>query len=489
MRFKNLARVAVGAALGLSLTFTSVTPALAATITIDNAVSGETYTAYKLFDVTKSAGGNSYAYYTSNEVLKNALESGAGVKFTHASGTGDWYVVDDSVNAVTVANYLSSKIDNFSTWGLTRATVPATASSSSVSFDNLPAGYYFVDSSLGSLCALNTAVDTATIKEKNSVPTIDKKVWEDSADNGNGAYVDGTATIDVIDTVKYQLTVNTGTNTNGTGTGIDDNYVITDVLPEGITFNSGSVLIDGWVLNKDYTVKYEGQTLTITLLSTGKLAQAKQNQNIVITYDAGAVANLGTLVAHTNEVKLEYKEQESTDEATVKTFEIGEDAEGTPTITKVDGDNTEIKLQGVKFVLQNADGKYATFNTDTQYLNGWVDSQDAATELVTDKKGNIFAYGLDAGTYTLTETETLPGYNLLNDTITAVIDDDGNVTYELTNDNTDMPAGSITIENNGGSELPSTGGMGTTAIYIAGGALVAAAGITLVVRRRINSER
>ena len=62
------------------------------------------------------------------------------------------------------------------------------------------------------------------------------------------------------------------------------------------------------------------------------------------------------------------------------------------------------------------------------------------------------------------------------------------MTYKLTNSEED--AGSeITVETETGSLLPSTGGMGTTLIYIAGAVLVIGAGVLLVVRRRMNAEQ
>ena len=141
-----------------------------------------------------------------------------------------------------------------------------------------------------------------------------------------------------------------------------------------------------------------------------------------------------------------------------------------------------------KFILSKGTGeatRYAQFDS-YNYLTAWVTSQDEATELVTDANGHINALGLDADTYSLIETETLPGYNLLDEPITVVIAADGSVTYtgaDATN------ATTINIKNQTGSLLPSTGGMGTTILYIAGAALVLGAGVTLVVRRRMNSDR
>ena len=49
--------------------------------------------------------------------------------------------------------------------------------------------------------------------------------------------------------------------------------------------------------------------------------------------------------------------------------------------------------------------------------------------------------------------------------------------------------GSITITNsNDGTELPSTGGMGTTILYIGGSILVLAAAILLITKRRMSAE-
>lgn len=492
----------VGVALALTLGLNI--PAFAATITVDKAVDGETYTAYKLFDVTHGAGadGNlntdddTYAYYTSSETLKNALEgANADLTFKKAEGTGNWYVSGD-VDAATLAAYINTNWDDTFKTLLTKAGA-GTASNKRASIDiGDETGYFFVDSSLGSLCILKTADANVTVEEKNSLPRITKTVQEDSTSR----YVK-TATIDgEVDTIYYKLTVNTGTGYAGLGTGVDSDYTITDVLPAGIAYNEGSIALPaGWTeyseetKTGDYTVSYAADTHTLTIvLKASKLAELGQNKDIEITYNADAKdddKNLTVGIGHKNTVTLKYKSQTMTDEAVVKTYDLGTTANGIPTITKVDGSGNT-PLAGVKFVLSktvNGATKYAAFTNN--YLTRWVDSQDDAIELVTDSKGNIKAEGLDADTYILTETETLPGYNLLDDTITVVIDEDGNETYKLTNNSTEEAKNTITVVNEAGSQLPTTGGMGTTVLYIAGAALVLGAGITLVVRRRMNSDQ
>jgi len=45
-----------------------------------------------------------------------------------------------------------------------------------------------------------------------------------------------------------------------------------------------------------------------------------------------------------------------------------------------------------------------------------------------------------------------------------------------------------TIENNKGTQLPSTGGIGTALFYLAGGVMAVGAGVILVTKKRIGKE-
>ena len=46
----------------------------------------------------------------------------------------------------------------------------------------------------------------------------------------------------------------------------------------------------------------------------------------------------------------------------------------------------------------------------------------------------------------------------------------------------------VEVVNNKGTELPSTGGIGTTIFYVIGAILVLGAGVLLVTRRRMNAN-
>lgn len=108
----------------------------------------------------------------------------------------------------------------------------------------------------------------------------------------------------------------------------------------------------------------------------------------------------------------------------------------------------------------------------------------------------ILIRGLDDDkTYTLKETETKQGYNLLTeevtltlhlDTVTTTTTDGVTTSTSSFEEAADTDWG--TVENNKGSVLPSTGGIGTTIFYIIGTILVIGAGVVLVTRRRMNVQ-
>ncbi len=115
-------------------------------------------------------------------------------------------------------------------------------------------------------------------------------------------------------------------------------------------------------------------------------------------------------------------------------------------------------------------------------------------EIATDADGMILYKGLAAGTYILTETDTVDGYNMLTSPITVTITPDAEnpeeYTVTITGDGASIADDSIviTIENNSGTLLPSTGGIGTRIFYIVGAILVIGAGVVLVPKRKVDAE-
>jgi hypothetical protein len=145
-------------------------------------------------------------------------------------------------------------------------------------------------------------------------------------------------------------------------------------------------------------------------------------------------------------------------------------------------------LSGADFTLyklDKSDGKYKA-----------VPTQVDGVDLKTVEKGTTFTFkGLDEGNYKLVETTTPKGYNTMADvlfTIQSTTDDDAQTLKGLSGDVTGGTAeftpsvadGSLTttIQNNSGSILPSTGGMGTTVLYVGGAVLAVVACVGLAIR-------
>ena len=149
----------------------------------------------------------------------------------------------------------------------------------------------------------------------------------------------------------------------------------------------------------------------------------------------------------------------------------------------------------VKANADQYDGKqYNKTVTYTQKDTTGEGAVEAKAEVGPD--GVVRFVGLGAGEYTITETKTPSGYNTI-DPITVNIEFTANpgtgaVHWSTTSTDATYNATAgvfeITIENQKGQELPSTGGRGTTMLYVIGAIIVIAAGVTLVARRRMRVQ-
>ena len=150
-------------------------------------------------------------------------------------------------------------------------------------------------------------------------------------------------------------------------------------------------------------------------------------------------------------------------------------------IKKIDGNGND--LAGAEFQLTNTDGKYYVYDQVTGTRWNDVDTTfDADNE-----GGNIFSlHDLPDGTYTLTETKAPDGYQLLTSNITITVNG-GEV--HVNGAGAEYENGIITVPNITGTELPETGGPGTTILTIGGLLLMAGAvGGGYGLRRRRGKE-
>ena len=198
------------------------------------------------------------------------------------------------------------------------------------------------------------------------------------------------------------------------------------------------------------------------------VVQANRGNDIVITYRAKVTEAALTDTARENEVTLSYDggNYVLTDKTEYTTYYGG--------IEKVDGADTSIKLDNVKFTVTVDGEAFNVTKSGDYYIPG-----GESNEVVTDENGLIIIRGLDNDKeYVLTETETHAEYNLLDTPKTLTLEEDTATTYVT--DNFDQ------ILNNKGAELPSTGGMGTTIFYVVGGLLIIGAAVILVARRKAH---
>ena len=252
--------------------------------------------------------------------------------------------------------------------------------------------------------------------------------------------------------------------------------------------------------NKDYVLKTSGlgetdSTCTFHIEFKQALCDSlSAGDQIIVSYSAtlnenAVVGNAG----NKNDTWLKYGNGTDTahSSTTTKTFEI-------PVFKYAKKDNVKTGLAGAKFTLsKNANGsstinlikvKEETGNTKLTYRVAKEDETSAATEITTPSKGEFVIQGLDADTYYLTETEAPKGYNKLASPIKVEIKDDGTLKIDGQDNIDGVSITQVKVENKTGTLLPSTGGMGTTMIYMAGAILVIASGIVLVSKKRSKAK-
>lgn len=448
-------------------------------ITIDNAITGQTYTIYEILHL-ESYNKESNAYsYKATAAWKDFVES-QDIKDTYLVTNDQGYVTwAASADTAAFAKLAQAYAANLSgNQGQIKAT------SATVVFDNLDLGYYLVDSTLGTLCSLDTTNPDVTIKEKNAEPTNEKEVEEDST-NAYGKTNDA----DIGQTVNFQSTI--------TAQAGAENYLFHDKMSAGLTFDAVTKV----TLNKA-TVDTANYQVVTTGLTDGctfevRFTQAfcdtlKANDQLVIEYTAKLNENAVVGVeGNPNESKIEYGQSDkttTTPPSTTTTYTWDLD------VLKYGNGDKEKVLKDAQFVLLNKDKDKVAVVVDDK-ITGWTNVPaagedgtipwNARTILTTNTQGKIEIDGLDADTYYLREIMAPAGYNTLKEDVEVVIT---GATKAEGSDSLTYTTVVAEINNQSGTELPSTGGMGTTVFYILGSVLVLGAAVVLVTRKRMKER-
>ena len=496
--------------LALVMVFALATTAFAAgtnSITVKNAVKDQEYKLYKMLDLVVNDAHTAYSY-TVNSAWANFFkaaegETPAGKGLTYVNIDAQGYVTWKE-NADVVA--FAKDAEDFAK-GLTALKTHKATENGNFTFSNLEAGYYLVTSTLGTKATVGTTPGDPSpeIQEKNLAPTNDKTVQEDSTEK-----YDKKNDADIGQTVNFKSTITAQPGA--------ENYIFHDKMSAGLTLDKASIKVDNVavtdgqgndVSGDNYTVSYpsgegtDGCTFEIAFAQS-YLNTITQATTITITYSA--TLNENAVIAgagNPNESKLSYGDKGDGSHTPSGTTPPSE----TKTYTwKVDvfkytkEGETETALAGATFTLsKNADGSNPialVSKGNNVYRVAKTGETGTVAEITTDATGKFTIQGLDADTYYLTETAAPAGYNKLAAPIKVIIDNNGNVTYatkttangEYGNAVAADASLGIKVLNQSGTELPSTGGMGTTIFYVLGSILVVAAVVLLVTKKRMSAS-
>lgn len=539
-KFVHKAMAAVTAIALAVGTFLTAAPAYAApgvtvatsTVTVSSThadFDGQTVKIYKMFSAAANADGSAATYKLENqwEGFFNSIPAVSSEEGDTLSEKAFNYVSGlEGDELAAFANSAREWADDSGHFiSATDTQVASSESPYTATFENVAYGYYLVDpgdaeghSSINlNAILVNVLKDAVDVNLKSEYPTVDKTV-EDGQNH---------ASAQVGDKLKFKLEATIPDVTNY------EKYIfnLQDTLSDGLTLDQDSVEVkvnDTAADAGNYTVKFgagtvgdpsmtvhfgtssdEGATYDAKAYFTGKAGQ-----KITVTYTAtvneNAIVNADDEL---NSAKVEYStspDGESTGESEdVQThqYTFGFD------LTKVDGTDGRTVLPGATFQLKSTDGaeviklvktESGAYRPATQAeaaVSG--DGKAWVEEVTTGDDGKLVFVGLAEGEYQLVETKAPDGYNELGAPkyikIAAAYNTDGTLQYwtvsifdqtgqELTPSEGNNGQHSITVENNKGTLLPGTGGMGTVIFTVVGVAVIAGGAAWYVNRRRATSN-
>lgn len=392
------------------------------------------------------------------------------------------------------------------------------------------AGYYLIKDKDGSVTGddvyttyIVKVVGNVEISPKGNKPTVVKKLKETNDTTGKTSDWQDGADYDIGDIVPFELT---GTLPSNYADYKTYKYVFHDTLSEGLTYkNDAKVYVKNGESETDVTNSFTVNFGTITCNNL------KDIEKVTITKDSKIVVRYSaTLNEHAeygkqgnpNEVYLEYSNnpnytgagensptgQTPPDAVIVFTYKLDANK------VEPNEENGTTPLKGAGFTLfKIVPGTEAGTTLENQ-----IGAEVKGTDMT-----KFSWLGLDAGKYVLRETTTPAGYNTAADiefeivgayvattdtdgvasgtkpelTGLVVKDSSGNTisgdaetgaTFTTTLDSTRSDI-STNVVNRKGTNLPETGGMGTTILYVVGAILVIGAGILLVTKKRMNANK
>ena len=451
---------------------------------------GKDVKAWQMFSATATADGSN-ASYTLNAAWESFFTTKIGGNMTGLSGEGLSQAAIEYVNTLGASANVIDFAKKASDWAkkqniLATATVTATASGNSyvATFSGLAFGYYVVSPQGGSTAdrgtdaiLANVVAADKNVNLKSEYHTISKTV-----DDNNHADAQ------VGDTLNFELKSKVPNMTEYT------TYVFNfvDTLSKGLTLNQNSikVTIGASELQKDvdYTVSATGGNgaateLKIIMTDFKTKHGDKAGQEIKVTYSA--IINEHAVAGQDdagNSAKLEYSNDPIKGGTGTSVPSVTHGYTFDFDINKTDGTDGPA-LAGAVFQLQKkGEGtpvKLIVENAGDETQPAVVRSAktgegNAVDTITTPESGKVTFKGLDAAEYQLVETKAPDGYNKLQKpvdvTIVANYDQDGTLNNWTVNGGGNDVA--LNIQNNKGTLLPETGGMGTILFTLVGAAAI-----------------
>ena len=371
----------------------------------------------------------------------------------------------------------------------------------------LSAGYYLIvdttnvtdkhDAKNLSLLKVSSAT-TVTPQVKTDIPTLEKKVKDINDTTGVKSDWQDSADYDIGDIIPYKLTATLGNLSN-----YDTYYVKFVDTMTNLTYVTGSATVqidNGTPLTpSQYKLTWDETSKTLAIeIANVKALGADNNSVITVEYNAtldssAAIGSTGNpnsaYLVFSNNPNGEGTGKTPEDKNIVFTYKV--DA------NKVDPEGNS--LPGAAFELfKKVKDSSGNITWESKGVANATKHEDG-TYTITDAEHvmNFVWNGIDDGDYKLVEVVTPAGYNTMDAlffTVTATHDEEAADPKLLTLTGNpfsgDVSSGILTsqIENNRGTTLPGTGGIGTTIFYVIGGGLMVAAAILLITKKRMENR-
>lgn len=485
--FKKLASFILAFAMVMAIAVPSVVMAADdGSITITGANAGHTFEAYQIF--TGKVSGNT---------LSN-IEWGSGVSDKGKTKLGDAKEKAKGLNdsnskdfAYAISEYLTTPASSANTQD----------ASGNYVISGLKPGYYLVKDK-GPITGQDSytkfilqVVGNKTVAVKKQVPESFKKVMDKNDTTGTTTDWQDSADWDIGDKVPFQLTGTVASDYKEYKAAYQ--LVFHDTLSAGLTFDENSVKVytndsTDPISADQYTVTYpatDGHTFDVTIKNVKALDGTVKKIRVEYEATLNEHAAIGSK-GNPNEMFMEFSNNPNSTQGGEK-GETPKDKVIVFTYKAIVNkkDSSDNPLTGAGFTLyKRVNGNY----------------EPVTKVLGTENGGTTFTFtGLDDGEYKLEETTTPEGYNTM-----APIE----FKIEATHDETsaDPQLNTLTgnklsgevlftpkttegtletdVKNYKGSELPETGGMGTTVLYAAGTLMILAAAAFLVMKKKAESK-